>query len=137
MHVWSIANQKGGVGKTSGTINKARILASQGKKVLIMDLDHQANCSVVFNRENETNFIGENIGYTQGLGITYEVDFNTFKELIGKIISPKKIKAAKKAINEASPDSEFTPTYIRFPDKAEKEKAKKRTRPEDVAPDLN
>ncbi len=39
----------------------------------------------VFNRENEINYIGEGIGYTQGGGISYEVDFDTFTELINKI----------------------------------------------------
>jgi len=35
----------------------------------------------VFNRENNINYLGEGIGYTQGAGLSYEVDFNTFKEL--------------------------------------------------------
>ena len=40
----------------------------------------------VFNKENEFRYIGDKLGYTQGLGISYNVDFNTFKELINKIV---------------------------------------------------
>jgi hypothetical protein len=44
----------------------------------------------VFNRENSIRNFGEEIGYTQGLGLTYTVDFDTFGELLRKIFSPKK-----------------------------------------------
>jgi hypothetical protein len=46
----------------------------------------------VFNKENEFRYIGDEFGYTQGLGISYNVDFETFKELIYKISSEKKSK---------------------------------------------
>ena len=44
----------------------------------------------IFNRENEIQqFLADRQGYTQGVGLSYQVDFDSFKELMRKILGRK------------------------------------------------
>lgn len=74
----------GKIGVPIGGVNETMIVGDvQIDFILNQDGSLKAN---VFNRENEFRYIGDKLGYTQGMGISYNVDFNTFKELLNKIV---------------------------------------------------
>src|SRR5512147_3032150 len=72
--VVAVANQKGGVGKTTTAVNLAACIAALGRRVLLFDLDPQANA-------------------TSGLGIEKAEGASAYRTLLGEGTLNEKIRA--------------------------------------------
>ena len=65
-----------------------------------------------FNRENSIQNFGEQIGYTQGLGLSYNIEFDNLRELFNELFLKKDEKITKE-FNSTNKDDQL-PAYIEF-----------------------
>ncbi|WP_245577784.1 translocation/assembly module TamB domain-containing protein [Gelidibacter mesophilus] len=80
----------GKVGVPIGGVNET-IIAGDAEIELLLNDDGTLSAKF-FNRENNIRNFGEEIGYTQGIGLSYNVEFDTFKELLWIIFTGKNKK---------------------------------------------
>ena len=57
MQVWTVANQKGGVGKTTTAVALAGLAAGQGRRTLLIDLDPHGSLSSYFRKDPDLSLI--------------------------------------------------------------------------------
>tara|TARA_R110000850_G_scaffold18580_4_gene57027 strand:- start:164307 stop:168755 length:4449 start_codon:yes stop_codon:yes gene_type:complete len=90
-----------------------------------------------FNKENDISYIGQGIGYTQGIGLSYNVDFDNMSELWRKVFAPKTLKEKdeKNPYDEIPPDSDLDPEYINITTVQDKNKKKEQEK-EEKAPEI-
>jgi hypothetical protein len=103
----------GRIGVPFGGVNESAVVGDIDIKYRVND-DGSFNLHV-FNRENDINYVGQEIGYTQGGGLIYEVDFDTFRELVDKMFKSKKLTIPTKGKTDIeNPDSNLNPDFINF-----------------------
>ncbi|PZR19193.1 MAG: DUF490 domain-containing protein, partial [Flavobacterium psychrophilum] len=109
----------GQVGVPIGGVNESQIVGNVEAQIRLND-DNTFK-GRVFNRENDINFLGEGINYTQGIGLTYELDFDTLQELWRKIFAGETDEEQDVDGNQL-PDSDLSPEYLKFMETRNKKK---------------
>ncbi|WMI70365.1 translocation/assembly module TamB domain-containing protein [Mangrovimonas sp. YM274] len=107
----------GKVGVPIGGVEQTVIAGDVEIQVLLND--EGTLSAKFFNRENSIRNFGEEIGYTQGMGLSYNVEFDTFKELLQIIFSGKNKKKAseKKDENKVKKIDNNFPDFINVKEK--------------------
>ena len=120
----------GKVGVPFGGINESAIV---GDVEVLYRVNEDGTMNLrLFNKENDINYIGQGIGYTQGVGVSYEVDFDTFQEFVNKIFKNHKLGIESNPNpNTADQDSDSSPDFINF-SKPKKSKTKNPTMNQDA-----
>lgn len=102
-HIVAVLNQKGGVGKTTTTINVGAYLAKQGQRVLIVDLDPQGNA-------------------TSGLGMSHNVDDKgTYHVMLDQAKAVDVVKPAAERLHVLPTDAQLAALEVELVDQPERE----------------
>ncbi len=94
--VITVANQKGGVGKTTTAINLAAALARENQRILLIDLDPQANATITFLPLEEVQYSLYEVLTDHGMSIEEIVRESSVENLS---VAPAKISLAKLEAN--------------------------------------
>ncbi len=102
----------GRVGVPVGGVSETVVAGDVEVQVL---LNEEGTLSAkIFNWENQIQqFLAERQGYTQGVGLSYQVDFNSFKELMQKVFKKKK-KEEKPPVQDQATEIMGQDSLIRF-----------------------
>jgi hypothetical protein len=100
----------GKVGVPVGGVSQSTIAGDFEVEVLLNE-DRTLSLKF-FNRENSIQNFGEQIGYTQGLGLSYNIEFDNLRELLSELFSKKDNKIIEQ-FNQAN-DNNGLPAYIEF-----------------------